>query len=109
VETQGQRVDVAEGAARNRPDGVIDDLRRNRIAQLIERLHQNARHAVGDDEGDRDRQRLFHPALRVEHVDDFAVEKREREREDLGGDERHHRPNDALLQVPTAFRPQIRR
>ena len=107
MEAQRQCVNMAKGLARDGADGVVDRLRSHRIAQLRKGLHQDARNAVGDDEGDRNSDGLRDLVLRVERVDGRAVEQRERQREDLGDDERHHGEHDARFEVAAPVGPEI--
>jgi len=53
MKAQRQPMQVLERRQRNRPDGVLPDLGKDRVAQFAEDLRGNARDAVGDDQRNR--------------------------------------------------------
>ena len=117
VVAQRQLVHVHEGLVGEVTDGMLADAGKERVAQVVEQVHQDAADAIGDDQHDgngeqhrqtnRERpvaagggrlgQRVGRPFVGVGHEHG----------DELGGNEHAQRHHDPALQVRPVARPHI--
>ncbi len=115
VIAQRQVVHVDEGLIGEIADGVLADAGEERVAQVVEHVHQDAADAVGDDQHDRngdehrqaDCERAAAGAWLGQRVGRPFVGVGHQHGDNLGGDQNGQRQHDAELQVRPVARPHI--
>ena len=116
VVAERQPVHVDEALVGELADRVLADLGEQRVAKVVEDVHQDAADAVGDDQHDRheqraadaDRQAAVRPSGRVDkRVGRPFVGVGNEDGDDLGRDQDDERDDHAPLQVRPVRRPHV--